>query len=282
MPLITVSKMKMLVLFFMIVLHFVTLNSYFDKNNGIRETIYGIMITGKDDCRIEMAKVSAVAFFKQECKNPLHLIIINHHPTLDVKMNLDESLQKGQITEIKVHKNLYTLGDMRNLALKNVPLDSLWTTWDDDDYRSPHYLKTLYDVIVENKSSASGFMERYEFNANNKYIWKCRLPVGFVTILARKNQYFKYLSMNSMEDVNIRDYYPDLKVIDNNKKLMYIRLVHNNNTSLYVDANKKSVVQLKEYTNKEAYTEYDVPSWEKQIVNDIVEDYFRNTNCLFL
>lgn len=260
----TVTQMKILVLFFVILI-FLMFYCFFKSK---KEHIYGIMITGKDTERINLARLSVTNFLEQKCNNSLHLIIINHHPHLKVMQ-----YHHPNVIEIKLVKNDITLGEMRNIALSFIKKGELWTTWDDDDYRPIDYIKTLYDIMIKQNVSAVTFTDRYDFNANNNFIWRTHLSAGFVTILARKNN-FSYLNLNSMEDVKIREAYPDLYIYDNKDKLMYLRLVHKNNTSIYVDPTKKDI----KVTNTEDYKEYHVNEREKEMILSVINLYY-NFGC---
>jgi hypothetical protein len=55
-------------------------------------------------------------------------VIINHG-----KQSIFQSEQvSDQIFEFFVPESL-TLGEMRNISLNMVPIDVMWTVWDDDD-----------------------------------------------------------------------------------------------------------------------------------------------------
>jgi hypothetical protein len=243
----------------------------FNDNIDIPD-LYGILITGKDDCRLELARNSIENFFSQDYQGKLRLVIVNHH---NDSVITDEN---NDILEIKIEKSLNTLGDMRNIALEMIPINTLWTTWDDDDYRPSDYLSTLYNIMIKQKVNAIAFTDRYEFNISKKALWKIRLNSGFVTILARRIYGLAYLPKDSMEDVNIKSFYPDLFVYNNTDKLMYVRLIHTNNTSLYVDSNKEkaSIDQQKNLV----YQEFNLTEKEKETILHFISPYFKRVQCL--
>ena len=203
-------------------------------------TVYGIMITGKDDDRIAMASVSCRNFFEQDYAGIKRLIIINHH-NINVQV---PSSSNEDIIQIFVDRKKNTLGAMRNIALELVPTNALWTTWDDDDYRSADYLSKLYKCLtIKANASAATFINRYEFNLNTNTAWRMTLQSGFVTMLCRKIPGYYYLNKDSLEDINLKDFYSrqhgGISIYKNKTdELMYIRLIHKNNTSLYVVPNK--------------------------------------------
>lgn len=243
------------------------------------DPIYCIMITGKDDCRIEHSRNSLVNFLDQDYAKGKYMIIVNHHKELSV---LDKQYQHENVIEIKVNKNeSTTLGDMRNIALELIPIDGLWTTWDDDDYRPYNYLSLLHQKLIESKTDAIAFTDRYEYNANNNNVWKISLKTGFVTILARKHLKTRYLSQNTMEDVEIKTFYPNLYIWKNRDILLYVRLIHDNNTSLYVDK-LKNVNTLVNSHDDNTYKEMKVDDSEKQMVMDIISPYFNRVKCLLI
>lgn len=243
------------------------------------DPIYCIMVTGKDECRIEHSRNSLLNFFDQDYARGKYMIIVNHHKQLNVLMNDEEYENVIEINVIKDDST--TLGDMRNIALELVPLNGLWTTWDDDDYRPYNYLSLLHQKLIENKTSAVAFTERYEYNANNNNIWKISLTTGFVTILARKRCKTRYLSQNTMEDTEIKTFYPDIFIWKNRDILLYVRLIHNNNTSLYVDK-LKDVNSLINSHGDNIYKEMKIDESEKQMVMDIISPYFNRVKCLLI
>jgi len=201
--------------------------------------VYCIMITGKDDNRIQLAKQSVRNFLEQDYKYK-KLIIINHH---EKSINMESD----NVFEFQVPKKGNTLGDLRNIALQLVPIDAIWTVWDDDDYRSPNYLSLLYSQMKRYNVDVVCFTNRYEYNANTNFVWEMSLLTGFVTVFAKQDLRIRYLEKDSMEDLNLIDDFKKLKkkiLIYNNDPSIYIRLVHSNNTSQYVEKNKTTTNQI--------------------------------------
>ena len=228
--------------------------------------IYGILITGKDDRRIHLASLAVSNFFEQDYKGDKKLIIINHHPKLSVKIPEE---YKNHVKQVFVSKHNRTLGHLRNIGLSYVPKNALWITWDDDDFRERRFLSKLYKQL--NKQDAVSFDRRYEYNVLTDSVWKTYLKKGFVHMLCRKNDTFKFLDKDAMEDVNL---YRDLKISVYKVKpneWMYIRLVHDDNTSLYVDPKKKTVAQI-DFQNQD-YLEIPVSLEEKKYVVGLMSKY---------
>ena len=62
-------------------------------------------------------------------------------------------------------------------------------------------------------------------------------------------------------------------VIINNDPMIYIRFIHKNNTSVYVDPNKTRIVDSK---NKLLYSEHESTSIHKRYVDKIKKKYYDN------
>lgn len=232
--------------------------------------IFCLMITGKNDERIRLSRESVKNFYTQTYENK-HLVIINHHPTLDVIENNND-----RVFEFKVKKSPnMTLGMLRNISLMFVPFNAYWIPWDDDDWRSQEYLSILHDELLKNEADALVFTKRYEFNVNTRFSWMIELRSGFPIVLCKNNPIIKYKNIDTMEDTDLikdmKDIGYKVKVYDNSPGL-YIRLVHTNNTSLYVNDNKENVI-ISRYKNAN-YVESDIDDDEKKYVirnvNDLV------------
>jgi len=245
--------------------------------------IYAIMITGKDACRVEFARASVSNFQEQDYGGEKRLIIINHgrERVTDTDMTaIDTTLN---IFEFHVAKDKHSLalGDLRNIALELVPIDALWTVWDDDDYRSPQYMSTLQKHMHKTRADAVVFTSRTEYNHNTGLVWKMKLKSGFVTVLAKQDKRIKYQSKDSMEDSDLVSTLRRLKkvaTLDTDSTLdsaydFYIRTVHTGNTSLYVD-------QAKQNTNNSSrtninYIESEIDPGQQVIIRDFMYGYFK-------
>ena len=79
-----------------------------------------------------------------------------------------------------------------------------------------------------------------------------------------------------MEDVNVvKDYRAlgyDVNIV-NNPSSLYVRLVHNNNTSLYVDKNKDYIMRT---STASLYKERGVTPQERDYINKIMSSYFKS------
>lgn len=235
--------------------------------------IYCIMITGKDTQRLCLAKF-AIKNFKDQFYPNKKLIILNQ--TKKVVSTLSDPL----IAEFMIPGQ--TLGDLRNIALQMVPINALWTVWDDDDYRSQDYLTLLQNQMEKNKSDVVIFTNRIECNLYSKFVWRIRLRSGFVTLLAKQDLRVKYKSINTMEDVDIisdfRALGKKIEIWNNDNPEIYIRLVHGNNTSLFVDKNKKLIENHGSPCNNSNYNEFNIPEHDQERILNFMFNYFKE--CL--
>lgn len=249
---------------------FLLKNETFIEN---KPTIYCIMITGKDDQRICFAKESVNNFKEQFYKNK-KLIIINQTD------KLVSDLKDQDIAEFSILGQ--NIGDLRNLALQMVPINALWTVWDDDDYRSLDYLTMLQMEMEKNNSDIVLFTNRIECNLYSKFVWRIRLRSGFVTLLAKQDLRVKYKSVNTMEDIDIisdfRALGKKIHIWKNDNPEIYIRLVHANNTSLFVDKNKKSIKNHDSPCNINNYNEFNIPEKDRERILNFMFGYFKQ--CL--
>jgi hypothetical protein len=224
------------------------------------------MITGKDENRYKFIDISVVNFKKQTYKNK-KLLIINHGNKI---LNIDDK----DIIEININNSFITLGDMRNYALTLVPYNSLWITWDDDDWRSDNYLEILYNELYNGNYDAVFIKNRIDYNLNNLFSYECSFKNGMPIFLSKKIENITYLSLNSLEDVNLYNDFKKknkkIKIIDNDPK-MYIRTLHTNNTSLYVDNSKKDIIN---YSNESNYKEFIIKKSNKGYADIIINQYF--------
>lgn len=268
--------LDLLIITLTVFLIFLILKIYFIKKEAYENfhpnpVIYCIMITGKDDQRLCFAK-RAINNFHEQDYSYKKLIIINHNST-PVYYGGDD------VEEFPVPIST-TLGDMRNIALQMVPINACWTIWDDDDYRTNDYLSLLQSQMKKSKCDVVLFTNRLECNYNNKSVWRMQLRTGFVTVLAKQDLRIKYKSVDTMEDTNL---IYDLKSLG--KKLhvwnnettpeIYVRLIHNNNTSLFVQKDKSNPSNSNIKNN---YNEFDIDKQTQEKVMNFILNHFKG--CL--
>lgn len=235
-------------------------------------TVYCLMVTGKDGFRIQLAQ-HALRNFQAQTHPHKKLIILNHHPTDNV-LKGDYTQWPSNVFEFHVNKSIAgnTLGTIRNMSLELVAQDAWWTTWDDDDYRSPTYLHTLIAFAAKQKADCVAFTQRYEYNVNTGFVWQSTKKNGFPHVLARFDRRVQYLDRDTMEDLTLIQQYNNIGKVAflNNPPDMYIRLVHHTNTSLYVDQNKQSVIHTTTAAN---YQEFEVSYNIRQKIQQIISNY---------
>ena len=239
-------------------------------------TIYCIMITGKNEGREAYAKKAVKNFLEQDYKHK-KLVIINHGSY--VVLN-PEQKKTDFMFEFHVDKepSSLTLGDLRNMATQLVPIDAMWTVWDDDDIRAPNYLSLLYYALRLSGSDMVAICNRYEVNANNGFSWRIKQTRGLPTVLSKQDLRLSYLSKDTMEDVDLIEDYEKLGHPVYrwtwNRPSMYIRFVHGDNTSLYVDPHKSNVRQNGNGKGKDkgtTYFEYNLTKKEKDRLSLLLE-----------
>lgn len=239
---------------------------------NFKDIIYCIMITGKDDMRLEYASKSIKNFKEQTYPNKI-LLIMNHNSK---KILTDDIINENPNSfEYNFNISEFNLGTIRNIALSFVPEGAFWTTWDDDDYRFPSYLFDLYENLKKHNAIASTLSNRIDYNIRNGFSYIATRTDGFVTVLCEKNKNIKYLEKTTFEDVELLDQIKKCGklVVLKNEPYFYIRLIHDNNTSLYVDKDKDA---LKKYTG--LYSETDIPDKIKPFLNNIIKNYYSPTN----
>jgi hypothetical protein len=220
------------------------------------------MITGQTPQRSAYARL-AIENFRAQVYPLKHLIVINQSETTLIPH------PNPQITENVVGKTDITLGALRNLALDMIPEGEYFTTWDDDDWRSPSY---LFDFVnaMQTPKSIPALTSRYEYNLITGLTWIAFKPSGFVLFIAPNIKSIRYLNKQTMEDVEILASYKSkgYTIIPlNNAPRSYIRLVHGNNTSLYVDVNKNYMIENPDYYEKPT------TDTEKTLVTKIMQPY---------
>jgi hypothetical protein len=234
-----------------------------------------LMVTGKDPCRILFAR-QAVHNFREQDYGPKRLVIINHGAESVLPAHAHAFDSKSDVVEFRVEKkeNALTLGDLRNIARALVPPGTIWTTWDDDDYRAPGYLTTM--IREMGSADVLAWTRRTEFNANTGLVWGMELSTGFnALIFARQDMRLLYSRQDTMEDTHLieaaRRLGKEIKIYKNDPDI-YVRTVHANNTSLYVDKYKTGVPLGKKNTT---YSEFPLDAPKAANTRTFMSSYFK-------
>jgi hypothetical protein len=231
--------------------------------------VYAILVTGKDEKRIAYARLIGIKNFDMQDYKNKKMIIINHNKLKILTTPRDD------IYELQVEKNNMTLGDLRNLAFELVPLNAISITWDDDDFRAPNYISFMLNKLISSKSIAVFLKNRLEYNLANNYVFKSHFEDGNTHIMCIKLDRLRYLSKDTLEDVylgkNLRSFNKKYLAIDNDPKL-YIRIIHQNNTSPYAQDTRTEIVNYSVYSY---YKESEVSEEEKAYAIDIINKYYK-------
>lgn len=230
----------------------------FDSSN--HETIYCVMIT--KDSRIKYALHAVDNFFRQDYKNT-RLILISETKIEDAALKDDRVLQ---VPLQRDGDNPPTLGKLRNIAFEFIPDGALWTVWDDDDIRSNGYLTSMRRYLGNNDYAF--ITKRIEYNMNTGFSWVMKLTTGFVLFFGRKSTKLRYEDVDVNEDVSMRDAIKrsSLKsVLVDNDPRMYIRTVHDDNTSVLVDKGK---TKIKDTRANKMYFESEIKTEELEYARE--------------
>ncbi len=134
------------------------------------------------------------------------------------------------------------------MAIAIVPYGSIWTTWDDDDWRSDDYLEIMTKELLKHPNKKFlMYCNRLEHNMNTDFTWRLSIKNGTYIFFCFKcfDPYLKFDDIDNKEDVRIKKYLinnPDNVVLyDNPRFNVYIRFSHDQNTSSFVNKHKKNI-----------------------------------------
>lgn len=227
------------------------------------------MVTNKN--RKRFLPTALLNFAEQTYSNKV-LLIINHSP--DEKLILEPVKNVHEFQVNKEHEK-FTLGKLRNIALEFIPDNSLWMTNDDDDYKSPDYIEQFVKRLLFHNLDILFMKNRLEVNLNNGFIFRSQFRNGRAFFVAKKNQEFKYLDLDTIEDKDVRDQYTKSNkktaMFDNDPKL-YVRAIHTTNTSIFVNNQKNEIVN---YDKNNEYLEFQATQEEIDYVNKIILKFYK-------
>jgi hypothetical protein len=229
--------------------------------------VYCLMITGQTDMRRSYAKISIKNFLEQSYANK-NLIILNQS---NVSLL---SREHTNILEVYIDEP-HSLGTLRNISLQFVPPNAIWTTWDDDDWRHTHYLTTMISIFDTKEIEFMMFQNRLEYNVRTKFMFRTKMKYGTMIFFAKQNPFLTYSDKDVLEDIELKQFaLENLKYyIYNNDPKMYLRLIHQANTSVYVDPKKH---KLKKNQNAKTYFEFDVSEVDSRYINNIISKEYKN------
>lgn len=235
---------------------------------SLNPCVYAIMITGKDQKRVMFSRFIGLKNFNMQTYKNKKLIIINHGdiPVMTQKQD--------NVYEIKINKRNMTLGDLRNFSLTLIPLNAISLTFDDDDWRVPTYIEFMLDTLLKTKSTAVFMKNRLEYNLTNGFSYRSFFDYGSTHMMCIKLEKLQYLSKDTLEDIQLQS---DLKsfnkkytAIDNDPK-MYLRIIHENNTSPNAAETKNSLIKV---SDDSYYKEFDIDVDNKAYIDKIIRDYY--------
>jgi hypothetical protein len=226
------------------------------------------MVTGFNDDRIRFAKASLENFFQQSYVNK-KIIIINQSN----EHVFSKEKKHQNVIEMMVRKT--DLGILRNLALELVPPNAIWTTWDDDDWRSSTYLEILEKELSRDPTKkVLMYTNRLEHNVLTNFTWRVKIPSGSYIFFMYNNPSIKYENIANKEDAIIKKTVSqnmhETVIFDNPEYAMYVRFVHGNNTSVYVDSTKNNLMKYK----NNSLIETDSTREEKKYVNVVKKMFY--------
>lgn len=209
------------------------------KNREMKP-VYAMMVTGKDRQRIGWAQ-RQVHYFLQEMNYPAdlkYMLIANEHPSLSVCKRDCHHVQEFQVED----RNHTTLGEIRNQLITHVPKGSYCFVLDDDDYLDPDWILRMLSAWPNDGTALIQFSNRLNHNLLTHSSWKSHFRSGFVHFLGDVDRLraiqFRYASQNTLEDLVLHRLQigKQRHVWTNNDPALYVRYVHNNNTSVFVDS----------------------------------------------
>lgn len=259
-------------LLFIVISYFVFRNYNTERfiEEEYKTPVYCLMVTGYDKRRRAYALNSITNFKNQTYKNK-HLVIINQ----DLESRLLTKTYDNML-EVMVDNTDKTLGELRNISLQFVPPNAVWTTWDDDDWRSDDYIKTMMSTMKKQDADFLMFTNRVEYNLNKNYMYEITLKSGLMTFFAKANPFLLYADVSTSEDKAIKDYafhnMRDKMAIMNNDPSIYVRAIHDHNTSVYAKPDKDNV---KDTSNHKNYFERSLSSKNESYLRNILSSYYK-------
>jgi len=189
------------------------------------ETIYALMITGKDPHHIPLALLSIQSFLSQTYPNKC-LIIVN-----DGAFSFND-LNSELIVEIKLEQKKI-LGALRNIALSHIPENALCIQWDDDDWHHPDLLQKQYAHLVQTDADMNYLTRQVRYDLKTNAAWVARQQLEG-TVLFRKKAEILYPDLSRGEDTEFFNRYQQKFPVAGfeNTAHYYIRFFHGFNTTL--------------------------------------------------
>lgn len=159
------------------------------------ERIFAMMVTGKGPERARLARASVRSFLLQEYGNRA-LVVVNDGP-FDVDVS---AIPIDRVTVVRPGGRR-PLGELRNLGLDAVPDGSLWTYWDDDDWRHPKLMGAQRAMLARMAVPACFLSHQVRYGFARDVAVADYHPGGFAgTLMAVKHPLLRFPPVASGED----------------------------------------------------------------------------------
>jgi glycosyltransferase involved in cell wall biosynthesis len=232
--------------------------------------VYCLMVTLNDPRRQEYIRQSVRNFREQTYVNK-RLVIMNQSESGERILASKEDLADDRMLEVMLPRG--NLGEIRNISLEMVPLGAIWTLWDDDDWRAPDYLEILEKTMRENDADFLMIRNRIEYVVPTKFAYVATLRSGFMSFFARKTpRPLRYAHLDRLEDkpLKIEARRTRAVYVLDNPPTMYVRFVHDTNTSPYVNNKRASV---RDTSRNSDYFEREIHAREHESLRKILSNY---------
>lgn len=208
-------------------------------------TIWAIMLTGGSDARIMSARNSLKQLHAMVPAGKgvqYATLILNQHDTLKV---LDGSNCQNA-REVHIDRrlpHLRTLGSVRNFGLTLIPNGDFIYVFDDDDYRHPDLLHTMWETMQSESKRPTMIQitNRLNYNLATGGCWQSTHRHGLVHFLGSidelRAQKFAYNDTDTLEDISI--YALHNRLLFDNEAAHYVRYTHGQNASVWVNPRQK-------------------------------------------
>lgn len=239
-------------------------------------TVNCVMVTLNDSFRRSYVEKSIGNFHAQTYPHK-RLVILEQSPD-GVLPGVGWKAPNVRVIRVPVPHS-HTLGGLRNLVLDTLSTEEIWTTWDDDDWRDPTYIDVAVHELHRKRSDFMMLTQRVDYNLPTQFAHGVTLKSGlYASTFAYVNKRIRYDDLDTMEDQCIKRLgFENAKnpTTMTNDPLLYMRLVHGNNTSRYVRSDKTRVLDTVHHKD---FFEWDVTPNQLDRVREILSTYY-NISC---
>ena len=201
-----------------------------------------LMVTGKDDDRVNRLAPRSVRNFLQQTYPNARLVVLNHHPRTAV---VPAAVSRVTEFRLPMRRAEHTLGDLRNMLMDMAASRSdCVVPWDDDDHRAPGFLATLA-AHSDGGRRPVRLQHRLEHDTLSGFTWVASfaalgMPGVFLLPAGRR---LRYRPVDVLEDAHAPAHLAAMGApLVNNDAAIYVRYTHANNTSPFVVRGRQSVL----------------------------------------